>query len=447
MYCVDGNFDTLKSLINARNTRDARDTKDTRDTKCNTFIGVLGHNHKTLSFNSKPNGQCVLNYVNDRGSFQITLRFLKISFDIVLDRKHPHWYWINNELSLGDKWDGSLSRKDIPLIAMTIGDLFKYYHYQSIVKKTPETQETPETSTTSTTHDKDLNDTVKRSLKIDTSDPNSKDILSYVSDCNITLWNNIGKNNNIANIKDFCNLLVVFEPSIFTKIKHNKREHYRDFDLILARQYLDNLIALQPQRHCLMTHSTLSKLVRFYLYRDMTDELHFDTLYFDSPRPLIEVLKMLQQEKKEDKRYDELIRMITKPIRNKFTQILETKFKQIIVNNIRQLTCPSWALRNVYIMEWKYNDENLLDSSEHWERHGVRNDKFKYISSKRTPRPMEHPFNKSKRYIWLDRCDGNVRVSMKTKSKNFKQVVVDGKYIVKYEDAMREIERKKAFIG
>jgi hypothetical protein len=189
--------------------------------------------------------------------------------------------------------------------------------------------------------------------------------------------------NPCNNLGEFLQSLVVIPPEQFRTNPHPfhfKKQSMPNSDK--TTQLL--LMALLSD-----TKQILS-LVRWFVSHGADHaSLHFKKrppveLWFDSPRPVLEVLKERLQADPD---------VVTASTRSLFdratitkaqTELLQTRYPPTTVTNVLQLAnpFPFWALQNVSIWEWREQDFFHLEEMARWTWENQRHLKLKWVNQK-----------------------------------------------------------------
>lgn len=345
----------------------------------NNFVDSIGRFHKTFSFRIDNDGTIDLLYKNrsNNDTFKITTRFARLNYSIRLEKSNVNYSLAQNNM---ENEDNIITRKNIRLVGITVGDLLKHFYHINIKVHKIETELTLD-------EDENENDKmiklVKKSLSIDTSNARITNVLGKYHSKRGTfhLWENLEKyiDKGESDFTGFCNKILFLTERLFNKVNkfyYNKENNKENEKVVFDEKYYQNFF------NNLTNKAIVERLLKYYMYNEYPENgLYSQNYYFEEPTLVPEILKYLY-EKYNDNVYMEQYNLVMKPLNTGQTQELEKRYKPTVFKSIQNVNkeYPLYAFRNIYLTEWSSGD--LFELKYHYGDYmrSVKNQKYKYKS-------------------------------------------------------------------
>lgn len=381
MYQVveDYNYECFKSSVQYYGSKDGY-TKHKR-----TYIDCLGHHHKMRSFKLTDKGNKEITYKHDKegDTYKINLRFALVDFHLDIEKKNRYYNaHISEEYDRTKcrelhKINNTVTKNNIQLIGITVGDLIKHYYHANKLKSHIMEGDNDEQIC--------LDKQIKRALSVDTSVTDVREALGvYPLGQVIYLWDSLkfaGFISKGTNDLDglYKKILFFSEHTIYNLFVRDKEKK----EMVICNDYVKRFFEQ------LSNKNIINKLFRYHLYSIDPEIGNRNIVYvFDEPKSLPEIL-MAVYEKTQEENYLQMHREITKPLSKKQEDELVNKYIKVVVNSLEGLleTYPNYALRNVYMNKWnsgEWYSGDYHDLVHHYKSYDAMSklQKFKHAKNK-----------------------------------------------------------------
>lgn len=398
----DGGFAQFKSkILNLRN-------EQRRGWSC---LNCIGHGHKTLSFKIDDNGSIDIVYRNKMNddTFKIVARFARLNYVIRLDKDNINYSHFKRE---PENDEFIMTRKNVNVIGITVGDLLKHYYHCNKNKKDIILSDNENENMVMLKH-------IKKSLLIETSNAKLTDVLGkyHFKKRTVKLWNSLipGKfiDQGDSNFAGFCNKIIFLSEGMFKFIFVSKSEKdVLEFNDKYYRNIFNNL----------SDKIIVQKLLRYHLYNEDPEAgLYTETIYFEEPTLVPDILQYLF-EKYNDLKYIDEYNAVMKTLNAGQSLELEKRYKPAIFRSIQNVNdeYPIYAFRNIYLQQWKFGDSWDLMFHHNDYMMSIKNQKYKHkckISDKVIP--VEKRFFNDRSYYRYMCAEDNKKLL-----KNYSQTLI-----------------------
>jgi hypothetical protein len=369
-----------------------------------SYIDCIGRYHQVHDFNLRETGSIELLYKDQLSSdnFKITLKLANLDFHFEMEKNNRCY-----REYLSDQWQSvektnHIIRRNLTLVGLTIGDLLKHFYYTQGVDLFKPNKEKRRESIESDDHHEENNKwnemivtLLKKVIKIETNSIDIRDVLGlYVyRGQTVYLWDYLKINGYLSKGTDdfagFCRKIIYFSHnSISQLIGKNKEGQFVVIDDQCTKLFND-----------LTNKRIVSKLFKYYLHNEDPEIVDTaEVYYFDTPKPVPEILKYLH-EKTNDNTYIDLYYKIMKKLNNHQQNELESKYQPIIFQSMNNIPgeYPLFAFRNISLKQWTTRGyaNDIYNLRDHYFNYMslVRNSKLKHrsnISNKTIP--VNHRF-------------------------------------------------------
>lgn len=334
-------------------------------------VNCIGYGHKTLNFKIDGDGSIDIVYKNkiNGESFKITTHFARLSYSIRLDKSNINYSYFRSH---PENEENIMTRKNINVIGITVGDFLKHFYHTNKDKKTIEFSDDEN-------ENEKMLKLVKKSLSIETANAKVTNVLGkyQFKRKTVRLWENLIREKFIdkgeSDFTGFCNKMLILSESMFYNICTRDPNNEITFNDKYYRNFFNNL----------SDKKVVSKLLRYHLYNeDPEDGLHTQTFYFEKPALVPDILKYFH-EKYNDNSYMVEYNNVMKNLNAGQAQDLEKRYSPAVFKSIQNVSdeYPIYAFRNIYLEQWKSGD--LWDLSGHHDDYmqSVKNQKYKHKST------------------------------------------------------------------
>jgi hypothetical protein len=343
-----------------------------------------------------------VNFINNdtNESYDVSLYCGTMSFTATYNSKNRIWNHLNQNNNK-EKHDNSVTKKELRLISVSVGDLLKHFYYKnrenvreavnkrgskSKYTNNDEVEDPSDKSRAAAAEDKKFSSFVKNSLSVDTYDKDlSNSIGTYIIGKEyIYEWNSPQHfKHTYNNFQEFCAKKIYFGSDMIYKLM----SIYKNYKSPMVDEFFNTI----------SSKALIMRLYRYYTYNEsLSNPDEYTVIHFDEPQSLDKIAQMITNDNELTGNQKYYIGKINKKSNNNQTANAQ-RFEEFVIDNIRAIpiSYPLAAYNKIKISKWctpidgpylaKYIEDKIaymkLEKYKHSHNHGSdkHNGKTTYI--------------------------------------------------------------------